>query len=53
MDSLSQTEVDILRLAGGFSIGAMTEMLGLPLENMKRFLGKMSEKHLVLFSPFY
>lgn len=47
--TLSQTELDILRHSGRFTLAEIAEKLKLP--NLTAIAAQMSERHLLLFSP--
>jgi hypothetical protein len=52
LNTLSQTEVEILSYSGRFASSEMAEKLNLSAGDLKKLLVKMSEQHLILFSAF-
>jgi radical SAM superfamily enzyme YgiQ (UPF0313 family) len=52
INTLSQTEIDILGCSGKFTSTEMAEKLNLPTGELSKLLVKMSDKHLILFSAF-
>lgn len=52
LNTLSQTEIDILGCSGKFTITEMAEKFNLSAGELSKLLVKMSDKHLILFSAF-
>lgn len=52
LNTLSQTEVDILSYSGRFTSIEMAEKLNVSAGDLKKLLLKMSDRHLILFSAF-